>query len=138
MSDRDSFSAALRRSCLCAWAAVLVMTTGAWAQGPTTRKTLPADFHGHWALEGRECAAGDSGNWQVSARAIVDFESTSQVVRVEVLDRRTVRVEVRLRPNGTWFSSLFMMVLSTDGQQLTVGEHSDRSVYKRCPIDTTK
>jgi hypothetical protein len=115
-------------------ALALLMADAAIAAKPAKRVGMPIAFQGDWALETRDCAAGpsDSGNMRIMARQIVQFESLGKVVRVEMLDPQTARVESRVTHGGGTSGSIEMMSLSNDKQRLTIGEHSDISVYKRC------
>jgi hypothetical protein len=122
----------MMRLTLCSLA-VLVAGMAAAAQ-PQKRASMPLAFQGDWALENRDCAMGpsDSGNMRISARQISLFESVGNIVRVDTLDPRTLRVESRVAHGDGTSGSIEMMSLSSDKHQLAVGEHSDISVYKRC------
>ncbi len=112
----------------------LLATAAVGAAKPVKSTRIPAAFQGDWALEARNCAAGpvDSGNMRINARTIINFESKGKVERVMIFDSQTIRVESRVTHSNVTFGSLEMMSLSSDKKQLTIGEHSDISVYTRC------
>jgi hypothetical protein len=112
----------------------LLASTTAVAAKPAKSTRVPAAFQGDWALDARTCAPGpvDSGNMRITARTIINFESRAKVERVMILDPQTIRVESRVTHSNVTFGSLEMMSLSTDKKRLTIGEHSDVSVYIRC------
>jgi hypothetical protein len=112
----------------------LLIGTTADAAKPVKSTRVPVAFQGDWALDSRNCAPGpvDSGNMRITARTIINFESKAKVERVMILDPQTVRVESRVTHSNVAFGSLEMMSLSSDKKQLTIGEHSDISVYTRC------
>jgi hypothetical protein len=122
---------------------VVLASTVSHATDPVKRKTIPFAFHGDWALEGRNCGLGpsDSGNMRITARKVTQFEMVGKVTGVKVFDPGTVWVESRITHNNTaynavdTFNNIEIMTLSSDKQQLTTGEHSDISVYKRCNYD---
>jgi hypothetical protein len=112
----------------------LLISTTADAAKPVKSTRVPAAFQGNWALDARNCAPGpvDSGNMRITARTIINFESKGKVERVMILDPQTIRVESRVTHSNVTFGSLEMMSLSSDKKRLTIGEHSDISVYTRC------
>ena len=69
---------------------------------------------------------------RITARTIINFESKGKVERVMILDSQTIRIESRVTHSNVTFGSLEMMSLSSDKKQLTIGEHSDISIYTRC------
>jgi hypothetical protein len=113
---------------------VLLISTTADAAKPVKSTRVPAAFQGDWALDVKNCAPGpvDSGNMRITARTILNFESKGKVERVAILDPQTIRVESRVTYTDTSFGNVEMMSLSSDKKQLTIGEHSDISVYTRC------
>jgi hypothetical protein len=112
----------------------LLATAAAGAAKPVKSTRVPVAFQGDWALDSRNCAPGpvDSGNMRITARTIINFESKGKVERVTILDPQTIRVESRVTYTDTSFGNIEMMSLSTDKKRLTIGEHSDISVYTRC------
>ena len=113
---------------------VLLISTTADAAKPVKSTRVPTVFQGDWALDAKNCAPGpvDSGNMRITARTIINFESKGKVERVIILDSQTIRVESRVTHSNVTFGSLEMMSLSSDKKQLTIGEHSDISIYTRC------
>jgi hypothetical protein len=112
----------------------ILASAAAGAAKPVKSNRVPAGFQGDWALEASNCAPGpvDSGNMRITARTIINFESKGKVERVTILDPHTIRVESRVTHSNATLGSLEMMSLSFDKKQLTIGEHSDLSVYTRC------
>ncbi len=113
---------------------VLAITTAAPARSVLSHM-VPTAFQGNWALVSRDCAPGpaDSGNMRIAGSHIANFESRAKVSRVEMVDPHTIRLHSRVTHNGGTFGSIEMLSLSRDGKSLTIGEMSDRSIYKRCP-----
>jgi hypothetical protein len=113
---------------------LLALCCTAGSASAANKAAMPKAFQGNWALEQSQCAPGpaDSGNMRIQARMIVNFESVAQIVGVKHFGPQTVRVNSRVTHGGGTFGSLEMMSLSSDKQRLTIGEHSDISVYKRC------
>jgi hypothetical protein len=113
---------------------LLALGFAASAASAANKAVMPKAFQGDWALEQSQCAIGpaDSGNMRITARTLVNFESVAKIDGVKHFGPQTVRVSSRVTHNGGTFGSIEMMSLSTDKQRLTIGEHSDISVYKRC------
>jgi hypothetical protein len=118
----------------------LSLPVAAIAAKPVVRTSIPKSFQGNWALETRDCAIGpsDSGNMRITAKKVTQFEMVGKVMRVTIVDRRTVWLKSRITHNNSAYDSvevfdnLEMMSLSPDGQKLTTGEGEVMSVYKRC------
>lgn len=116
---------------------ILITATAADAAKTVVRKSMPAAFQGDWALKTRECDPGpsDSGNMRIAPRKLIQFESVGKVMRVEVLDPQTVRVESRITHithNGGTFGSSEIMNISVDKNTLVVRPYGDPDIYKRC------
>jgi hypothetical protein len=119
---------------------LVFVSTVSFATDAAQRKKIPAAFNGDWVLEGSNCAVGpsDSGNMRITARKVIQFEILGKVTGVKVFDPQTVWVTSRITHNNTayngvdTFNNTEIMTLSSDKQQLTIGEQSDISVYKRC------
>jgi hypothetical protein len=113
---------------------ILLLFSASAIAKPVPKTSIPAAFHGDWALEGSICVPGpaDSGNMRITKRTIDTFESSGVVTHVEKFDSRTIRVDTRITHNAGTFGNSSMMTVSTDNMRLTIGEMSDMSLYKRC------
>ena len=113
----------------------ILLTSGALqASSHPLWKEIPADFRGDWALRGSTCSTGplDSGNIRITGKAIIMFESRSQVKHVKIIDDSTIEVLGRTTHNKASFGSIELLALSADKDSLIIGPYADPDFYTRC------
>lgn len=72
------------------------------------RATIPAAFHGDWAIEGQSCAPGpaDTNNMRITAHSIFSFETRFDVRHVNRINATEISVEGQMSTGNAVFGMM--------------------------------
>lgn len=108
---------------------------------PLRRPIVPFRFRGHWSEDLAACGADpvDESQIWITARSLNFYEANGQVMRVTVENGRRVVVLLRSEGEGIIFKGKKGLVLSPDGEAVTVRDEDDTGSarFHRCHTKIT-
>ncbi|MBN8829705.1 MAG: hypothetical protein J0G94_03545 [Sphingomonadales bacterium] len=88
-----------------------------------TEQAIPAAFQGRWSRSAATCGKpGDDMRLAISGDSLIFYESVGKVTSVKTVSPGHIEVRADYNGEGDRWSDVTSLLLSEDGQTLTIGE----------------